>query len=63
MGLILTTSLLIFMLILEALRNQISIQLEHKCMTKKDKEEKQESEQNGSYQKQENPIACETFLD
>jgi len=45
MGLILTTSLLIFILILDALRNQISIRLKHNCTTKQDKEEKQESEQ------------------
>jgi len=37
MGLILTTSLLIFILILDALRNQISIHLKHDCITKQDK--------------------------
>ena len=45
MGLILTISLLIFILILDALRNQISIHLKHKCTTKQDKKEKQESDQ------------------
>jgi len=45
MGLILTTSLLIFILILDALRNQISIHLKHNCTTKQDKKEKQESDQ------------------
>ena len=45
MGLILTTSLLIFILILDALRNQISIYLKHHCTIKQDKKEKQESEQ------------------
>ena len=45
MGLILTTSLLIFILILDALRNQISIHLKHICTTKQHKKAKQESEQ------------------
>jgi len=45
MGLILTTSLLIFILILDALRNQISIHLKHNCTTKQDKEEEKESGQ------------------
>jgi len=45
MGLILTISLLIFILILDALRNQISIHLKHNCTTKQDKKEKQESDQ------------------
>jgi len=37
MGLILTTSILIFILILDALRNQICIHLKHDCITKQDK--------------------------
>ena len=45
MGLILITSLLILMLILNVLRNQISIHLKHNCTTKQDKKEKQESDQ------------------
>jgi len=45
MGLILTTSLLIFILILDALRNQISIHLKHDCITKQDKEKNKESGQ------------------
>ena len=45
MGLILTTLLLIFILILDALRNQISIHLKHNCITEQDKKEKPESEQ------------------
>ena len=45
MGFILTISLLIFILILNALRNQISIHLKHNCTTKQNKKEKQESDQ------------------
>ena len=44
MGLILTTSLLIFILILDALRNQISIHLKHNYTTKQNKKERQEPE-------------------
>jgi len=47
LGLILITALLILILILDAVRNQISIHLKQRHKTKKDKEEKQESEQKG----------------
>ena len=45
MGLILTTAILILILILDALRNKISIHLKHNCTIKKDKKGAQESEQ------------------
>jgi len=46
MGLILITSILIFILILDALRNQISIHLKYKHKTKQDKEKNKEPRQN-----------------
>ena len=45
MGLILITSLLIFILILDALRNQISIHLKYNRTTRQGKKEKQEPDQ------------------
>ena len=45
LGLILITALLILILILDTVRNKISIHLKQRHKTKKDKEEKQESEQ------------------
>ena len=45
LGLILITALLILILIIDAVRNQISIYLRQRHTIKKDKEEKQESEQ------------------
>ena len=45
MGLILMTLLLAFLLMLDALRNQISIHLNYACTTKQNKEKKRESRQ------------------
>ena len=45
MGLILITALLILILILDAVRNQISIHLQQRHTIKKDKEERQKPEQ------------------
>ena len=46
MGLILISSILIFILILDALRNQISIHLKHNYQTKQGKERNKETKQN-----------------
>jgi len=46
MGIILITSLLIFLLLLDALRNQINIQLKYNYQTKQDKERIKETKQN-----------------
>jgi len=53
MGLILITSLLIFILILDALRNQISIHLKHDYTTKQYKKEKQKTDQQQNISKAE----------
>ena len=45
MGSILITSLLIFLLLLDALRNQINIQLKYNYQTKQDKERNKETKQ------------------
>jgi len=45
MGIILITSMLIFLLLLDALRNQISIQLKYNYQTKQDKERNKETKQ------------------
>jgi len=45
MGLILITSILIFILILDALRNQISLQLKYKYEAKQDKKRNKENKQ------------------
>ena len=45
MGIILISSLLIFLLLLDALRNQINIQLKYNYQTKQDKERNQETKQ------------------
>jgi len=45
MGLILMTLLLAFLLMLDALRSQISIHLNYACTTKQNKEKKRESRQ------------------
>ena len=46
MGIILITSLLIFLLLLDALRNQINIQLKYNYQNKQDKERIKETKQN-----------------
>ena len=46
MGLILITSILIFILILDALRNQISIHLKYNYKTKQNKERNKETKRN-----------------
>jgi len=45
MGIILITSILIFLLLLDALRNQINIQLKYNYQTKRDKERNKETKQ------------------
>jgi len=45
MGIILITSILIFLLLLDALRNQINIQLKYNYQTKRDEERNKEKKQ------------------